>query len=199
MGLTPERATACHERGHRRVTNDEDAVRDRLPVEIRPEAASDHDAIRSLTARAFAGLPYSDGSEPRVIDALREVGALALSLVAVVGEQPVGHLAFSPVGPAELKGWFALGPLAVEPAFQRRGVGRRLVEAGLQSLRTQGAQGCVLLGDHRYYGRFGFSPAPGLAPPAYPAEHFQVLAFGPSLPHVPIVFHRAFSAEPGGH
>src|SRR5207245_5726345 len=34
----------------------------------------------------------------------------------------------------------------------------------------------------RYYHRFGFSPAPSVAPPGYPAEHFQVLPFGASLP-----------------
>jgi putative acetyltransferase len=63
--------------------------RERLPVLIRPESATDHDGIRSLTARAFAGLSFSDGAEPQVIDALREANALASSLVAVVDEQLV--------------------------------------------------------------------------------------------------------------
>ena len=40
-----------------------------------------------------------DGTEPRVIDALRQANPLVSSLVAVVGEQFVGHVAFSPVGP----------------------------------------------------------------------------------------------------
>jgi putative acetyltransferase len=73
--------------------------RARVAVLIRPESPADHVAIRSLTTRAFAGLSFSDGIEPRVIDSLREAKALALSLVAVVGEQIVGHIAFSKVGP----------------------------------------------------------------------------------------------------
>jgi putative acetyltransferase len=162
-------------------------------VTIRGETPADRDAIRSLTARAFAGPPNSDGTEPRVIDALREAGALAVSLVAVVDDRIAGHVAFSPVGPPELLAWFALGPVSVEPSLQGRGVGRQVIEAGLAELRTRGARGCVVLGDHRYYRRFGFSTAPLLAPPDLPAEHFQVLSFGAALPASRIVFHRAFS------
>ena len=164
-----------------------------MTVMIRPESNDDHDAIRSLTARAFAGRPYSDGTEPRVIDALRDAGALVLSLVAVRGDDVVGHIAFSPVGPD----WFALGPVAVEPALQGRGVGSQLIEAGLQQLRGRGAQGCVLLGDHRYYGRFGFVVAPDLAPTRYPGEHFQILAFGASRPDRRVAFHPALEGGRG--
>jgi putative acetyltransferase len=152
---------------------------------------TDHQAIRSLTARAFADVPWSDGSEPRVI--LRQADALACSLVALIGERLVGHIAFSPAEPAALKGWFTLGPVSVEPSCQGRGVGRQLIEAGLLDLRERGAKGCVLLGDHAYYRRFGFSVAPALAPPRYPADHFQVLPFSESLPHVRVGFHAAFS------
>ena len=168
--------------------------RELTSVAIRREMLADRDAIRDLTARAFADHPFSDGSEPRIIDALREDGALALSLVALAGDRLVGHVAFSPVGPPDLQGWLALGPISVEPSLQRRGVGSRLVKAGLGELRARGASGCVLIGDHAYYGRFGFSVIPGLAPPDYPAEHFQALSFGTSLPDFRIVFHAAFSA-----
>lgn len=173
--------------------------RERLPVVIRRESIADCDAIRSLTARAFAGLPFSDGTEPLVVDALREADALALSLVAVLDEQIVGHVAFSEVGPQAPSGWFALGPVSVEPSLQRRGVGSQLIEAGLQAIREQGARGCVLLGDHAYYRRFGFVVAAAFAPPEYPPEHFQVLRFADALPSARVAFHPAFSVEAHGH
>jgi putative acetyltransferase len=165
----------------------------RLRVAIRRELIADRDAIRSLTARAFSGLSFSDGSEPLIIDALREAKALALSLVAVLGDQIVGHVAFSEVGPPEQSGWFALGPVSVDPPLQRRGVGSQLIEAGLRTLREQDAKGCVLIGDHRYYHRFGFVVAPAFAPPQYPSQHFQIVRFGDSLPDCPVTFHRGFS------
>lgn len=157
------------------------------------------DAIRSLTARAFSGLSFSDGTEPAVIDALRETHALALSLVAVLDERIVGHVAFSEVGPPAQHGWFALGPVSVDPEFQRRGVGSEIIQAGLQALREQGAKGCVLLGDHRYYHRFGFVVAPEFAPSQYPAEHFQLVRFGQAYPKAPVAFHPGLAAKRSTH
>ena len=166
-----------------------------MAITIRREVAGDADAIRSLTARAFAGLPFSDGTEPLVIDALRGANALVVSLVATLDEHVVGHVAFSPaLSPA--MGWFALGPVSVEPSLQRRGIGARLIEAGLRMLRERGAHGCVLIGDHRYYRRFGFVGAPDLAPPSQPAQHFQILPFGEPVPVAPFAFHPAFSIRP---
>jgi putative acetyltransferase len=165
-------------------------------VLIRQESPAEHDAVRSLIARAFAGRPFSDGREPRIVDGLRRADALVLSLVAVMGSQVVGHVAFSAVGPPARHGWYALGPVSVEPSFQRRGVGTQLIEAGLRDLRSRGAKGCVVGGDHRYYQRFGFALVPELAPPEYSAEHFQLLAFGPSRPLGRVAFHPAFSIGP---
>ena len=44
------------------------------PMLIRPEMPVDIDAIRDLTAAAFAPMPYSDGTEPEIIDRLRADG-----------------------------------------------------------------------------------------------------------------------------
>jgi putative acetyltransferase len=97
-----------------------------------------------------------------------------LSLVAVLDERIVGHVAFSEVGPPAQHGWFALGLVSVDPEFQRRGVGSEIIQAGLQALREQGAKGCVLLG--------------------YPAEHFQLVRFGQAYPKAPVAFHPGLAA-----
>ena len=162
--------------------------RGRLRVVIRRESIGDRDAIRSLTARAFPGLSFNDGTEPFVIDALRAANALSLSLVAVLREQIVGPVTFSELGSPAQSGWLALGPVSVELPLQRRGVGSQLIEAGLQAIREQGAKGCVLVGNHRYYHRFGFVVAPAFAPPRYPPQHFQVLRFGDSFPDARLPF-----------
>ncbi len=146
--------------------------RGRLRVVICRESMGDRDAIRSLTARAFSGLSFSDGTEPLVIDALREANALTLSLVAVLREQIVGHVAFSELVPPAQSGWLALDPVSVEPPLQRRGVGSQLIEAGLQAIREQGVKSCILVGNHRYYHRFGFVVVPAFAPSQYPPQHF---------------------------
>lgn len=124
---------------------------------VRPETSIDVAAIRRITDAAFAETPFSDGSEGRIVDALREAGDLTLSLVAEEAGVVVGHVAFSPVRiGSDHGGWFGLGPIAVRPDRQRQGIGGRLVRTGLGVLTEQRAAGVVLIGDPAYYARFGF-------------------------------------------
>ena len=54
-----------------------------------------------------------------------------------------------------------LAPMAVAPGWQRRGVGLRLVDEGLDRLRAAGHRAVVVLGHPEYYPRHGFSKASG--------------------------------------
>jgi len=164
-------------------------------IRIRPEVEADSPAIFDLTRRAFAPMPFAAGDEQVLIGVLRDQGVLSLSLVAEKGGEVVGHVALSPVthesGEA---GWFGLGPISVEPALQRQGVGGALIAEVRLWLAARDARGCVLTGDPRYYPRHGFLPAPGHAPEAEPAEYFMVLALCGPIPDGRFRFHPAFSA-----
>ena len=140
-------------------------------MEIRPERHEDVDAIRAVTISAFKDMPHSSQTEAAIVDALRTAGAMTISLVAIQDGEVVGHLAFSPVTlNGEANGWYGLGPVSVRPDRQRTGIGQTLILEGLGRLRQLDAQGCVVLGDPGYYGRFGFVSDPGLrygdVPPA---------------------------------
>ncbi len=76
----------------------------------------------------------------------------------------------------------------------RAGTGSALVEAGLAWLRGLGAQGCMLVGDPAFYGRFGFVQTTGLELESVPAEFFLALSFGAFLPTGRVDFHPAFAA-----
>jgi len=160
---------------------------------LRLEGPGDDVAIYALTKQAFAGMEHSAGDEQDMIVALRDQGALALSLVALKNDALVGHVAFSPatVESGE-KGWFALGPVCAAPSLQRQGIGSALINEGLKRLRAQGAKGCILVGHPDYYPRFGFKITPQLAPESEPAEFFMVLSFGAALPAGRFAFHPAF-------
>lgn len=147
-----------------------------MSATVRAERPGDADGIREVTATAFAGMAFSDGSEPRIVDRLRADGDLSLSLVAEAAGTIVGHVAFSPVAiEGGEGGWFGLGPVSVRPDRQGQGLGGRLIEAGLAELRERGARGVVLVGDPRYYARFGFERDPRLAYPHPGGEHLQRL------------------------
>ncbi|HUQ13708.1 MAG TPA: N-acetyltransferase, partial [Novosphingobium sp.] len=105
----------------------------------------------------------------------------------------VGHAAFSPVTIGDgTAGWFGLGPVAVEPDEQGKGIGAALIEEGLARLRRQGAAGCVVLGDAAYYARFGFRCEPSLRYLDASAHYFQALSFTNAIPSGEIAFHTAF-------
>lgn len=147
-------------------------------MHILPEAPGDRDAIFALTQAAFKDHPHSQQTEGYITNALREAGALTLSLVARVDGRVAGHVAFSPVtvsdGSAD---WYGLGPVAVLPELQGQGIGAALVRDGLERLKALGAAGCVVMGDPAYYGRFGFAQMPGLTYPGVPPEYFMAQVY----------------------
>jgi putative acetyltransferase len=163
-------------------------------VMIRLENDTDKAAIHDLTARAFAGKNYSDGTEPELIDALRDAGALAVSLVAEEDGTIIGHVALSPAFAQDgSQGWFALGPISVAPERQRQGVGGMLVRESMARLEKLNALGCVLIGDARYYPRHGFVLRPDLAPATEPAQHYMVKALTEKTPQTCVSFHPVLS------
>lgn len=124
-----------------------------MNVLIREASDGDAAAIELLTMVAFMRDEHSRHDEQHVIAALRNGGALALSLVADHDGYVVGHLAVSPVSLSDdSPGWYALGPLAIGPGHQRQGLGTRLVQAALGSLRERGAAGCLALGEPAFSG-----------------------------------------------
>ena len=169
-----------------------------LPT-IRDETVADERAIFQLTKRAFAPMPFSDGDEQHLINALRRSGVLAISMVAVQGNRVVGHIAFSPAKCRDQDDkWFALGPVAVEPELQGQKIGSALIEAGIKRLKGIHASGCILTGDPKFYSRFGFKPFPALCPPGEPPEYFMILPLLCASPSEVVQFHPLFHSAAGG-
>jgi putative acetyltransferase len=143
---------------------------------IREEQSNDVDQVRSLLRAAF-----STEAESKLVDALRTNGKAIITLVAVRGEDVLGHILFSPVTtspPGDAKG-IGLAPVAVHPAAQSQGIGSQLILAGLQRCRELGFDYCVVLGSPEYYHRFGFQPASeyGLRNEYGAGDEFMVLCF----------------------
>ena len=112
-----------------------------------------------------------------------------LSLLALRGERALGHILFSRarLEPDRHCSIALLAPLAVVPSAQGRGIGGRLIAAGLASLAASGVELVFVLGHPGYYPRHGFRPAGALgfaAPYPIPPEHgdaWMVLALRPGM------------------
>jgi putative acetyltransferase len=165
-------------------------------MKIRPEQHGEERVIHQLTQTAFAPMPYSSGTEGPIIDALRKDGDLSLSLVAVEGDEIVGHIAFSPVAIEGVQdGWFGLGPISVAPKLQRRGIGKALIAAGLDVLRRRGARGCALVGDPAYYSQVGFVSNGVLRYDDIDPKYVQFLVFQGAEPRGSLTFAPGFAAQ----
>lgn len=128
---------------------------------VEPDTPASEPVEVGLTRRLVAG--------PAFIQALAlaatipKSGAMigvVLGTRATIGDQPA----------------IGLGPLAVAPAHQSAGVGSALVHAVGAAADTLEFPLAALLGEPKYYSRFGFRAADGLgviAPDAQWGEYFQ--------------------------
>lgn len=141
-----------------------------LPVTVRLETPGDEAGVRAVELAAFAGPEEAD-----IVDRIRREAPEGWhSLVAVDdGGTIVGHLLLSPCPVIAGDGRtvarvLAVGPVAVSPEVQGRGIGGALMTAALGLALARAVPALVLLGQPSYYPRFGFEPARGLGlePPA---------------------------------
>jgi putative acetyltransferase len=168
------------------------------PILIRDERWDDSAIITEVTAAAFETLEISSHTEQFIVEALRSAKALTVSLVAEVDGRVVGHIAFSPVVMSDgTTGWYGLGPVSVQPVYQRMGIGKALIQEGLNRLKDLGARGCCLVGHPQYYIKFGFENVPGLTLEGVPLDVFFALSFDGRIPLGTVTFHEAFMAD--GH
>jgi predicted N-acetyltransferase YhbS len=123
-------------------------------ITIRHERAADIPAREALLDRVFG-----DARLRKSAERLRQgrLPAQGLSFVAeqqgrIVGTVRLWHVSAGPARPALL-----LGPLAVDGAQRRQGIGASLMLHAIEAARALGHPAVLLMGDAPYYGRFGFS------------------------------------------
>lgn len=146
-------------------------------VAYRPELAADFARLnRAWLELYFTVEPldekYLNDPEGRIIEPGGEI------FFALEGDQAIGTCAMIPRGDDE----FELAKLAVTPAAQGRGVGRRLVESAVAFARGRGARRVSLVSNSglgaalRLYERIGFEHGPIPDPRPYvDADVFMVL------------------------
>jgi predicted N-acetyltransferase YhbS len=150
---------------------------------LRQEALADSPAVESLLDRCFGA------DRGRKVSYRYRVGVPPLADLCFVAEDEVGDLVgairYWPIRlsrhPALL-----LGPLAIDPDRQGRGIGRALVFHSLETAAAAGHRLVFLVGDPAYYGRFGFALAPAeiVMPNEQPSRlNFRLLDGETGLPH----------------
>ena len=109
-------------------------------------------------------------------------GPKLLSLIALHGDQLIGHILFSPAtieGDHRVLEGMGLAPMSVLPDYQRKGIGSKLVRSGMDILEKNSCPFIIVLGHPHYYPRFGFETASkygiGCQWESVPDEAFMIL------------------------
>lgn len=147
-------------------------------VTTRPMTAADLPKVSELHAAVFG-----PGRFTRTAYRVRERAPgdksqlSPLNRVAMQGSRMIAAINFSSIRIGGKTGAVLLGPLAVDPAFNGQGNGRRLLAEALEEAKAQGVRLVVLVGDEPYYGRFGFKRVPpGRITFPGPADPARILA-----------------------
>lgn len=148
-------------------------------LEIRQENKNDYKEVYNVVKIAFETPEHSDGNEHDLVTALRNSNNFIpqLSLVAIKNNKIVGHILFTKIKIGEYEE-IALAPLAVLPQYQRKGIGRKLIEEGHKIAKELGYHYSIVLGSENYYPKFSYIPAIqyGIkAPLEVPNENFMAI------------------------
>lgn len=132
-------------------------------LQIRKETTEDRALVERLVKNSFQDLEFSDGTEHELVRNLRSsVNFIPdLSLVAEVKDRLVGYILMTMVKIRFSEGWqpsLALAPVAVDPDFQRKGIGSTLIEKAHEQAIELGYPSAIVIGHKDYYPRFGYQP-----------------------------------------
>ncbi|MCR8845898.1 N-acetyltransferase [Paenibacillus sp. SC116] len=128
---------------------------------IRVETPQDYAQVYALHDMAF----NNKDEESALVERIRKSDTFVpeLSLVAVEGEDIIGHVLLSKahvVAPSGTKQEvLVLAPIGTKPTHQKLGVGSKLMEEGLKRAAELEYPLVLLIGHPDYYPKFGFVPA----------------------------------------
>jgi len=152
-----------------------ETLQSRLPP-LLAERADDHAAIEALIATAFGPGRFTKAAE-RLREGRRP--RLDLSFIARDNGALVGSVRQWTIRVGARDAIF-LGPIVVDPAWRRHGLGAALIERACAAVWAAGHDLILLVGDPPFFGPLGFEsvPARRIALPG-PVDPSRVLARGP--------------------
>lgn len=162
-----------------------------MNIEIRPERPADYRETETITREAFWN-HYSPGCYEHYLlhvmrgcpDFVPGLDLLALHEGKIVGNAVCLKNIIQGDDGQEHE-VLCLGPIAVLPAYQSRGIGGKLIEQTRRLAYEQGFRAILLYGDPAYYSRRGFQAAENLgvrtADNMYAAAHQACELFAGAL------------------
>ena len=135
---------------------------------VESETPADARAVEAIVLAAFG-----PGRFAKTAERLREKAGIDAGFVVREEGRVIGSVRLWRILVGETPALF-LGPIAVEAASRRVGLGADLVAACVDHAKAAGTGGVLLVGDPPYFSRFGFEMASGVRLPG-PVDQRRVL------------------------
>lgn len=132
---------------------------------IRQEEEKDFKQVHNVIRNAFYRADKEeDFNEWILVDKIRksEFYIKELSLVAEYENEILGHIIYTPItihSKDKVYNSLALGPIAVEPKYQNKGIGHELMKESKKKAKELGYGSIIVMGHPNYYRKFGFELA----------------------------------------
>ena len=157
-------------------------------MKIETVKVEDHSEIEQLLRTAFTNTPHGYDGEAELVAALRQDPKYNFKAELVAKDENgkiIGEVLITPIivdGPQSDSHGAALAPLAVDPEWQNKGVGKALMKAIERVAKNLGIHFIIVMGWEDYYPKFGYVPASQFnirAPFDVPDQNFMVKALTP--------------------
>ena len=134
-------------------------------MELRLENEKDYFEVENLTREAFWDVYRPRCSEHLVLNKLRQADSFIkdLDYVLIEDGKIVGNIVYTKMFTGTERKMsdevIAFGPISVHPDFQKKGLGKKLIEYTLDKAKCLGYKAVLITGDNNYYNPLGFESA----------------------------------------
>jgi predicted N-acetyltransferase YhbS len=136
-----------------------------MEVIIRNTIEQDYYKTEFITREAFWNLYKSGCDEHLILHQIRESSSYIEELdhIAIYEGEIIGHVISSIARVIDVQNKqhdvLCVGPVSVDPSFQNKGTGTKLINHSISEAKIMGFKGMILFGNPDYYRRFGFRNA----------------------------------------
>ena len=134
-------------------------------MELRLENENDYFEVEALTRVAFWNVYRPGCSEHLVLHNLRKSDSFIkeLDYVWLENNQIVGNIVYSKMYSGSGKNLsdevIAFGPISVHPDYQKKGIGKKMIEYTSNKAKEMGFKAILITGNDKYYNPLGFVSA----------------------------------------
>ena len=141
--------------------DDEYGKRKAIEFYLRPEEEKDYNSVENLTREAFWNVYKPGCDEHLLIHNMRNAKEFIkeLDYVAVYNDEIIGNIVYAKtkiIDGSKEHDVITFGPVSVLPAYQKKGIGKKLIEHTITKAQEMGFNAIIIYGNPKYYEKFGF-------------------------------------------